>query len=188
MTLADSIIEENIEAVYSFLQYGVSLNQLDEYGYTPLIEAAIADNISIAKLLLEHGADANFQDANGSTALHWAAENNNLSLCELLLQHHANPNAYNVLGQPVLAMPLLRNQHDLKKLFLQYGADLEFAQDFANAKLLGHLFELVGSISIVDPQLNFVEVDLEGFYLEVTLNIIADSLAQFKNHFAARSM
>src|SRR5262249_20404362 len=32
------------------------------------------------------------------------------------------------------------------------------------------------------------EVDFEGFFLEITLGLIADSLAQFCNHFAARKM
>ena len=54
--------------------------------------------------------------------------------------------------------------------------------------MLGHIFELVGPANIVDPKNQYVQVDFEGFYLEVTLGLISDSLAQFQNHFAARNL
>jgi hypothetical protein len=187
-TLADAIIEENITAVRDMLQYGAPVYEIDEYGFTPLIEAAIADNVEIAKLLIQRGAQPNQQDMLGGTALHWATENNNYKMCQLLLEHHANPNAYNLAGQPVLVMPLLRQQQETKKLLINHGADLVFAQDYINTKTLGHMFELVGTANIVDPKNNFVEVDFEGFILEVSLGLIADSLSQFSNHFAARKL
>ena len=187
-SLADAIIDEQIDAVKAILQYGAPINQIDEYGFTPLIEAAIADNYSIAHLLINLGADPKQIDMLGSTALHWAAENNNLKLCELLLSNDADPNACNFAGQPVLVMPVLRAQQALKSLLIKFGADLVFAQDYINTKLLGHMFELVGTANIVDPKNNFVEVDFEGFFLEMSVGIIGDSLAQFKNHFAARKL
>ncbi len=187
-SLADAIIQENLPAVEDCLRYGVNVNDLDEYGFTPLIEAAIADNIEISKRLLAQGADVNGQDVTGNTALHWAAENNNLKLTQLLLGHRANPNAANLAGQPVLVMPILRGQQALKRLLYEAGADQTFAQDFINLKMLGHIFELVGTASIVDPHNDFVEVDFEGFYLEITLGLICDSLAQFQNNYGARKL
>jgi hypothetical protein len=187
-TLADEIINQHIDGVFAHLQHRPDLNQFDEYGFTPLIEAAIANNVEIAEMLIQYGADVNLQDTTGGTALHWAAENNNLQLCQLLLEHRANPNAYTFAGQPVLVMPLLRQQTALKKMLLKQGANLEFAQDFTNTKLLGHMFELVGTADILDPQNNFVEIDFEGFFLEFSLAVIGDSLMQFKNHFAARNL
>lgn len=187
-SLADAIIAEDIDQVRSLLQVGQTINQLDEYGFTYLVEAAIADNVEIAHLLIQQGANVNMQDSTGGTALQWTVENNNLDFCQLLLKHRANPNAFNFAGQPVLVMPLLRQQSALKKLLIAQGADLEFAQDYINAKLLGHMYELVGTANIISPSNQFVEVDFEGFYIEVTLGLIADSLAQFKDHFAARQM
>ncbi len=187
-SLADAILDNQLDAVKTLLQYGQSVNEIDEYGFTPLIEAAIGNHLEIAQLLLSYGAHPNQVDMLGGTALHWAAENNNVVLAQLLLEKGANANAYNSSGQPVLVMPLLRQQNALKKLLLQYGADLLFAQDYINAKLLGHMYELVGTVNIVDPKNNFVEVDFEGFYLEVSLALIADSLEQFKNHYAGRQL
>lgn len=188
MSLANAIIEENLPAVEAWLQRRVDPNEMDEYGFTPLIEAAIANNVQIAKRLLSYGADVNGQDATGNTALHWAAENNNLELAELLLMQHANPNAYTLAGQPVLVMPILRQQAQFRRLLYQAGANETFAQDFINVKLLGHMFELIGTATIVDPQNHYVEVDFEGFFLEITLGLICDSLAQFQNNYGARKL
>lgn len=188
LSLANAILQEDLESVRQLLRYGEDVNQIDEYGFRPLIEAAIVENIEISKLLLEQGADPNQQDVTGGTALHWAAENNNSALCKLLLEHHADPNVSNLAGQAVLVMPTLRGQTELKQLLVHGGGDLLFAQDYINTKLLGHMFELVGTTNIVDPRNNYAEVDFEGFFLEVTLGLMSDSLAQFQNHFAARQL
>ncbi|OGT37123.1 MAG: hypothetical protein A3F11_00435 [Gammaproteobacteria bacterium RIFCSPHIGHO2_12_FULL_37_14] len=188
LSLADAILQEDDQTVNQLIYYGEELNQIDEYGFTPLIEAAIANNLKLSKLLLEHGANPNLPDATGGSALHWAAENNNIELCQLLLKHGANPNSYNFAGQPVLVMPMLRGQKKLRHVLVQAGADPIFSQDYINVKLLGHLYELIGTTNIVDNKNQFVEVDFEGFYLEVTIGLIADSLTQFQNHFAARQL
>ena len=188
LSLADAILQEDTASIHQHLRYGVDVNQLDEYGFIPLIEAAIVDNSDIAKLLLQNGADPNKQDVTGGTALQWAVENSNQTFCELLLNQGADPNAYNFAGQPVLAMTILRQQSALRKLLIEAGADVVFAQDYINTKLLGHMFELVGTVSIIDPKNQFVDTDFEGFYLEVTLGIISESLLQFQNHFAARQL
>lgn len=188
LTLADAILQENLNAVQTILRYGIDLNELDEYGFTPLIEAAIVDDAEIASLLLDNSADPNFPDSTGGTALHWASENNNLVLARLLLENGADANAYNFSGQPVLVMPTLRRQSEIRQLLIKSGADEIFAQDFINVKLLGHMFELIGTATIIDPKNEFVEVDFEGFFLEITLGLVTNSLAQFQNHFAARQL
>ncbi len=185
-TLANAIIAQDINAVRGYLRYGGLVNQLDEYGFTPLIEGVIAENVSIVQLLLENNANPNQQDTTGGTPLYWAVEKNNIELTELLLAHHANPNACNFAGQPVLSIPTLRRQRNMRKILVDAGADEVFAQDYIHTKLLGHLFELVGFASIIDPQNKYVDVDFEGFFLEVTLGLVADALMQFQNHFAAR--
>jgi hypothetical protein len=188
LSLADAILNEDQQGVINILRYGVNVNEIDEYGFTPLIEAAIANNIDISRILLSQNANPNQQDVTGGTALHWAAENSNIELCKLLLSHGADPDAYNLAGQPVLVMPILRGQTAVRQVLIQGGADLTFAQDYINTKLLGHMFELVGMATIVDPDNEYVEVDFEGFMLEITLGLIAESLLQFQNHFAARQL
>lgn len=188
MVLSDEILANSKTHVLQLLQAGEDVNQIDIYGYTPLIEAAIANNSEMAQLLLEHHAQVDKPDLTGGTALHWAVENNNLDLCHLLLKRGADPNAYTHYSQPVLVQPLLRRQQNLKELLYRYGADLKFAQDYINTKLMGHRFELTGRVDIVDHKGKFIEVDLEGFVLEFTISVIRDSLIHFKNNFSARNL
>ena len=186
-SFADAILTNNVPAVQQGLGF-VDVNGLDEYGFTPLIEAAIVEQTTIAKLLIAHGADVNGQDATGATALQWAAENNNLEFAELLLKQGADPNIYNLSALSPLVMPTLRRQTAMRQLLIQYGADVAYAQDYINTKLLGHMYELVGMATLVDKQRRFVDIDFEGFYLEVTLGLIANALYEFQNHFAARQL
>ncbi|MEM1244421.1 MAG: ankyrin repeat domain-containing protein [Pseudomonadota bacterium] len=188
ISLADTILFGKPEEVTHLLNQGHNVNEIDEYGYTPLIEAAIANRIDMAELLIQHGADVRQNDLTQRSALHWASDNHNLNFCKLLLDHRADVNAYSHSGQTPLVLPLLRGQQDLKNLLLHYGADLQFTLDYINAKLIGHRFELPGHVHIVDPLGNFIVLDFEGFFFEFTASILQNSLERFKNNFAARNM
>lgn len=188
MSLADAIIYGSNEHVKQAIAQGAPLEEIDPYGYTPLIETAIVNSIEKAKILLDAGAKPDFSDLTGRTALIWAAENNNYELCELLLKKGADPNAYTRAGQPALAMPLLRKHENIKQLLYRYGAKLTFAQDFINGKVLGHRFELEGRVDVLDHQGVFTEIELEGFYLEFSLAIAVESLLDFKNNFGGKHL
>ncbi|HEV2613102.1 MAG TPA: Dot/Icm T4SS effector AnkH/LegA3 [Gammaproteobacteria bacterium] len=188
MSLANTIIYGEKEHVLQALQQGDDPNEIDEYGFRPLVEAAIANKKNIAELLLDHGAMVDQEDSTGRTALHWAVENSNAGLCELLLSRGANPDHYSRSNQPILMTPILRNDVVVKNILYSYKADLNFALDYINTKLLGHRFELMGQADIVDPKGRFVEVDFEGFFLEFTVGIILQSLGRYRNNFAARGM
>lgn len=185
-SFADVILHQKKDAVAKAIQMGVDVNTIDEYGFSPLIEAMIVNNIEIAKLLIDHGADVNAGDMVGGTALHWAVENSNLELCTLLLDKGANPNAYTLAGEPVLTKAILREQQPLKDLLIKRGAQTVFAQDYLYNKLLGHRFELCGHIDIVNADGFFVELNLEGFILEFSLKLITYSLIEYRNNYAAK--
>ncbi|MCX7121448.1 MAG: ankyrin repeat domain-containing protein [Gammaproteobacteria bacterium] len=185
-TLADAIIKGSLSDVIREARANEHLNFIDEYGYTPLIETCIMDDIEKAKAVLECKLDVNFPDLIGHTALHWAVDNNNLELCELLLKKGADANSYSIAGMPVLVKPLLREQKALKELLIKHGAKLIFANDFINAKMLGHRFELKGYIDILNAKEEFVEISLEGFILEFTLETLRKSIVDYRYNFAAR--
>ncbi len=188
-TLADTILYGTRSDVVDLLEQGeVSINEIDEYGYTPLIEAAIVEKTGIAKLLVSHGADVNEKDTTGRTALHWAAETNNIPLCQFLLGLKADPNAYTKASEPVLITPLLRKQNELKQLLYEHGADLSFAQDYITAKLVAHRFELKGQGEILNHNNVFLAVNYEGFIVEFTLDVICHSLSEYLYHFASRHL
>lgn len=186
-TLAQTIIYDDTDAVLARLaEEPAALNDYDEYGYTPLIESAIANKIDTGLALLAAGADVKGRDLTGRTALHWVVDNNNLPFASALLEHGADPNAYSIGGLSVLVMPILRQQQPIKELLFQYGASLSFAQDFIHAKLLGHRFELQGSLDIYSPEDRFVEMEYEGFFLEFTMGLVRDSMERFIYNFGAK--
>ena len=79
--LSHAILEKNDKAIAHYLaDENTEINEMDAYGFTPLIEAAIIDKIDTAERLIAHDADVNHADMVGRTALHWAAENNNAAL------------------------------------------------------------------------------------------------------------
>lgn len=186
--LSDEIIYGTPEGVKNWLEQGAVVNEIDAYGFTPLIQTTIVNNTQMAALVLQKGAEVNEPDLTGRCALHWAADNNNYELCKLLLQRQADPNAYTVASQPVLVSPLLRGQKRLKQLFYDHKADLNFAQDFINTKLLGHRYELQGYVDIVNHKGQFIALDFAGFYLEFTLGVIQHSLKNYQNNFASRAL
>lgn len=188
MDLTEAILRRDLELVGQYVAGLENICYLDEYGYTPLIQSIIANEIEIAKFLLNHGADPNQKDTTGGTPLHWAIYNDNLELTQLLLEHKADPNAYNISSEPVLAKAILRHNQPLKDVLFAAGASAQFANDYIKVKLLGHRYELIGSVDIVDTQGVFTEVDYEGFYLESSIDLIRYSLFEFQNNFAARSL
>ncbi|MFI4963395.1 MAG: ankyrin repeat domain-containing protein, partial [Legionellales bacterium] len=188
MTIANDIICRRMPNFDAYLRAGDSLDDIDEYGFTPLIECAITRQPEIAKQLIARKADVNKPDVAGRVPLHWAVDNNDLELTKLFLEAGANPNAYTRNGLSVLVYPVLRGQDSLKQLLYQYGAKLDFALDFINAKLLGHRFELQGDVDILNADGEFIELDYEGFILEFTVDVIKDSLRRFISSYSTRHL
>lgn len=188
MTIANDIINCRVPNFDAYLQAGDSLDDIDEYGFTPLIETVITHQQHLAEMLIKYKVDINKPDVTGRTALHWAVDNNDLEFSKLLLNHGANPNAYTRSGLGVLVYPVLRAQNAIKHLLYQHDAKLDFALDFIYAKLLGHRFELKGDVDIVNPNGEFIELDYEGFILEFTVAIMRDSLQRFTSSYSTNHL
>lgn len=188
MTIASDIIARKMPDLDAVIAAGDSLDDIDEYGFTPLIEAAITRQPEIAKALFKKRVDINKPDVTGRTALHWAVDNDDLEFCELLLNQGANANAYTRSGLSVLVYPVLREQQPLKQLLYRFGAKLDFALDFILAKLIGHRFELAGDVDIINAQNEFIEMDYEGFILEFTVAVLRDSLRRFTSSYSTRHL
>ncbi len=186
LSLADLIIHNSEDEILKVFQDttnedSFNLNETDRFGFRPLIEAVICNKPKVLIYLLKEGAEVDQLDILGHTALQWAVERSNINLCKILLDHKANPNHYSLDGQPILVYPILREQLELVELLKKYNANHLFAQDFINAKLLGHKFELTGETDIVSPDHKFIPLSFEGFYLEFTVGLIARSLYNFIN-------
>ena len=188
MSLSNIIIYETQKEVAKALAGVDDVSVIDEYGYTPLIEAVIVDDIEKVKMVVEAKADINQTDITGRTALHWAVFNNNINIAEYLLDCGADANIYNMVSEPIIVKTLLKQDKALIKKFCDNGADLTVAHDYINTKLLGHRFELQGSVDIVTSDGRFAEVDFEGFYLEFSLALITHSLKLFREQYISRML
>ncbi len=180
-SLSHEILFGSFDSVSALIRQGANVNEKDIYGMTPLIEAVLKESTAIIELLLASGANVDQQDISGQTALQWAVNRTQKPACEMLLKAKANPNHYSADGQPILVNPILRDQSDLVQLLCFYGAEVNFALDFINAKLIGHRYELVGRARILNPKRRFIDLNFEGFYLEFTVGIILRTLVTFMN-------
>ena len=186
MTIAMDIIQGKMPDFVAYQHAGESFDDIDEFGFTPLIESVIARNKDIARALIQQHVDLNKKDTAGRTALQWAVDNDDYEIAKLLIEHGADVNVFTPQGFSSLVYPLLRQGSKLKHLLLQHGANLNFAQDFISAKLIGHRFSLKGTADIVVNQKEMIEVDYEGFVLEFTTSVVQNSLSRFLNSYASR--
>jgi hypothetical protein len=184
-SISKEILFGTFDSVLKCVRDGSDVNEKDVYGLTPLIEATLKKDVRIAALLLENGAKINQEDISGQTALQWAVNRYHIPLCEFFLQHKADPNHYSADGQPLLVNPILREQKDIVQLLTSFGAELDFARDFINAKLIGHRYELTGRARILNPDNYFIDLNYEGFFLEFTVGIICRTLQNFMNSSAS---
>ncbi|CAK9826353.1 Ankyrin repeat domain-containing protein 54 [Anthophora retusa] len=80
------------------LSCGVTPNNCDIQGRTPLHIASSRGYTEIVRLLLEHGADSNFQDCVGNTPLHLAAATCQILVIALLVNTGTSPMCLNQDG------------------------------------------------------------------------------------------
>lgn len=180
-SISREILFGSEETVKKLIKNGANVNEKDAWGFTPLIQATIMNKPGIASFLLKQGAKVDQGDITGQTALQWAVNRRNRELVKLFLEYKANPNHYSRDGQPILVNPILRGEEDLIRLLVNEGADLIFPNDYINAKLIGHRYELQGKADIINSKGQFIELDFEGFYLEFSVGIILRTLLTFFN-------
>ena len=110
-SLSKSAINGNAEGILHYLEKGENINQVDRYGWTPLIWATYYNHFEAIGLLLKKGADPNIQTGHaygsvqkGSTALIVATYYGWSPTVRLLLQHGADKNIATVTGQTPLML------------------------------------------------------------------------------------
>lgn len=98
-----SDVEETLKLL---IQAGANPNHADEYGNTPLHEAAYGDwgSPTSVRVLLESGAEPSPADRNGNTPLHLAADRCELECIRLLLKFGASPRLRNSEGKTAVDM------------------------------------------------------------------------------------
>lgn len=104
------------------LQSGNSVNQIDNYGKTPLIYAGEAGKDAIVEYLLDKGADPNHSADDGSTPLLIAVRKGNSRIAELLIQRGARVNDFGDDGFTALTVAAENGNKKVFELLLKHGA------------------------------------------------------------------
>jgi len=90
LQLFESIKVQDLEKMRGLIKEGVNLNELDEYGLTPLHFAVISKFPEGVKLLLESGSQVNSLSSHHTTPLHHAAKGGLIECVQVLLEHNAD--------------------------------------------------------------------------------------------------
>src|SRR5690606_20987921 len=100
------------------------VDAVNDYGVTPLSQAAVIGNPDVIGMLLEAGADVEGEDPDGQTALMVVARSSNVDAARILLEHGADPNAREEWrGQTALMWAAAQQQPDMVRLLLEHGAE-----------------------------------------------------------------
>jgi ankyrin repeat protein len=111
------------------LQSGSPVNQIDNYGKTPLIYAIESGKDAIVEYLLNKGANPNHTADDGSTPLLIAVRKGNSRIAELLLQRGALVDGFGDDGFTALTVAAEKGNKKVFDLLLKHGAkpDVSFA-------------------------------------------------------------
>lgn len=127
------IDHDAVQIAKILIDYGVSVNEFNNHGITPLRRSVSMNNVALVSLLIENGADVNAKNSDQETALHEAVMQQNLKIINLLLSRGADVNAKCLKQHFILALtsgwtPLhlacAYQNEKLIELLLQHGADI----------------------------------------------------------------
>ncbi|HBA88233.1 MAG TPA: hypothetical protein DCZ75_09675 [Geobacter sp.] len=104
--LSNAAISGDLQQVQSLVGHGEQVNEIDKWGWTPLMWSVYYDNFPITKWLLDNGADPNVKSEQsygnyqpGSTALIIAAAYGHDNAVQALLDKNADPNVVDRTGK-----------------------------------------------------------------------------------------
>ncbi|XP_066987146.1 ankyrin repeat and protein kinase domain-containing protein 1-like isoform X1 [Macrobrachium rosenbergii] len=129
-------VENNaLDMVKLLVERGVSINQGDSDGVTPLHIACSHSYPDLAALLLRARANVNARTNQGHTPLHLAAMRGNSDLVELLLSYRANVDVADADGCTPLHHAAASNNPDVVTILAAASADLTAIDSRGNSPL-----------------------------------------------------
>ena len=123
------IFDKNPESIKILKKSGYNLNNLNDYGYTPLIYSLIENRTNIAELLIKNGVDCNctFKDDNDNvfSPLEWALLKNQSDIATLLINHGADIHHYCTAGVNSFLMAAQSGDNKNIQLLLNKGIPVD---------------------------------------------------------------
>ena len=111
-----------MELASLLIERGANLEEVNDEGYTPLMEASREGHDDLVNLLVSQGADVNrTTEDQQETALTLACAGGFLDVVKILINHKANVN----LGQSTPLMEASQEGHvELVQYLIQHGANV----------------------------------------------------------------
>jgi ankyrin repeat protein len=134
--LIKAIDAKDRDAVKRLIQQGVDVNEVDQYGYPPIVYLSVwalseqmrPHVVPVLEKLLNAGALPDKTGDYGDTALMWFAGDGCVEAVTLLLNHGAQVNALNQIKQSALSYASHNNRGDIAgvvKALLDARADID---------------------------------------------------------------
>ena len=128
-----AVHNNDADLVAKLIAAGAKVGTANDYGATPMSEAAVAANVDVLKALLAAGANVESANADGQTALLVVARGGTVAAAEVLIAHCANVNAREERkGQTALMWAVAQSQPAMVTLLLKHGADAEARSNVAD--------------------------------------------------------
>jgi uncharacterized protein len=120
-----AVYHDDVALVERLLADGANAKAMNDYGATPMSEAAVVGNVQVLAKLLAAGADVESPNSDGQTALMIVARTSNVEAARLLLSRRARVNAREQWrGQTALMWAAAEAQPAMVKLLIERGADV----------------------------------------------------------------
>lgn len=120
-----AVYHDDFPLMERLIRAGARTNVQNDYGASPMSEAAVVGDVKVLKRLLAAGADVESPNADGQTALMILARTSNVEAAKLLIAHHANVNAREQWhGQTALMWAAAQAQPPMVRLLAHQGAEV----------------------------------------------------------------
>jgi len=110
-------------SVCSWIRDGCDPNELDAYGYTPLLNAAALGRLNAVVELIKNGADINKVGPFGFTPIHAAAQNGHREVVSVLLKNGADINVQNQDMDTPMHLALKCNHLEIVFMLVRSGGN-----------------------------------------------------------------
>ena len=115
----------DVELVRRLIRAGAKVDVVNDFGATPMSEAAVLADAVLLGALVEGGASVESPNADGQTALMIVARTSRVDAARVLLQHGANVNAVEKWrGQTALMWAAAQSQPAMVRALIAAGADV----------------------------------------------------------------
>jgi len=114
-----------LNAIPVIIRSGISVEETNSTGQTPLFMAIRNDSPSTIRVLVENNASLNTRDTQGNSLLHAAVRWNAINSATLLLGNGIDANVFSLNGNTPLHDAVALGMSDIETLLITHGANLE---------------------------------------------------------------